>query len=106
MFDGTAGVRDEIGFLLIHQRYADWFFPGTSVLHTRLRYALLVPWIYESLKEKRPAPRDFVQAYAAAEHRLTGRLQFNQEEKTGETDGVIGGDVHPFLTGSHSDQAG
>ena len=37
------GVRDEIGFLILHQRYADYFFPGTSVLHTRLRYALFVP---------------------------------------------------------------
>ena len=24
---------------------ADRFFPGTSVLHTRLRYALFVPWL-------------------------------------------------------------
>ena len=44
---GTGeGVRDEIGFLIVHQRYADYFFPRTSVLHTRLRYALFVPWIY------------------------------------------------------------
>jgi hypothetical protein len=27
----TQGVRDEIGFLLIHQHYADRFFPGTSI---------------------------------------------------------------------------
>ena len=40
------GVRDEIGFLTVHQRYADRFFPGTSVLHTRLRYVLFVPWLY------------------------------------------------------------
>jgi hypothetical protein len=39
-------TRDEIGFLLIHQGFADRFFPGTSVLHTRVRYALFVPWIY------------------------------------------------------------
>src|ERR1022692_1405958 len=39
-------TRDEIGFLLIHQGFADRFFPGTSVLHTRVRYALFVPWLY------------------------------------------------------------
>ncbi|KAB0678465.1 hypothetical protein F6X38_15635 [Aureimonas leprariae] len=33
MLGGSAGVRDEVGFLLVHQRYADRFFPGTSVLH-------------------------------------------------------------------------
>lgn len=45
----SMGVRDEIGFLIIHQRYADLFFPGTSVLHTRARYALFVPWLFEDL---------------------------------------------------------
>ena len=38
--DEVQGVRDEIGFLAVHQAYADRFFPGTSVLHTRLRYRL------------------------------------------------------------------
>ena len=49
----SQGVRDEIGFLLIHQHYADRFFPGTSVLHTRLRYVLFVPWMYQSLWQGR-----------------------------------------------------
>jgi hypothetical protein len=35
MDNESMGVRDEIGFLTIHQRYADRFFPGTSVLHIR-----------------------------------------------------------------------
>ena len=39
------GVRDEVGFLALHQGLADRFFPGTSVLHTRLRYVLFVPWL-------------------------------------------------------------
>jgi hypothetical protein len=39
------GVRDEVGFLALHQSIADRLFPGTSVLHTRLRYALFVPWL-------------------------------------------------------------
>lgn len=39
------GVRDEIGFLALHQGIADRLFPGTSVLHTRLRYALFIPWL-------------------------------------------------------------
>lgn len=36
------GVRDEIGFLALHQAYADRFFPGTSVLQTRIKYVLFV----------------------------------------------------------------
>src|SRR3954463_11116344 len=49
MDEEPRGVRDEIGFLTIHQRYADCFFPGTSVLHTRARYAIFVPWLFEDL---------------------------------------------------------
>lgn len=93
MFGANAGVRDEVGFLIIHQRYADHLFPGTSVLHTRLRYTLLIPWLYQSLRAKRPAPKDFAQAFIDLEHRLTGRLQFKDGQ--GEPDGVIGGEVYP-----------
>jgi hypothetical protein len=53
--DESKGVRDEIGFLLIHQHYADRFFPGTSVLHTRLRYATFVPWQFMELQSGRRA---------------------------------------------------
>jgi hypothetical protein len=53
------GVRDEIGFLIVHQRYADRFFPGTSVLHTRLRYVLFVPWLYRD-EYMKPAPPNAV----------------------------------------------
>ena len=45
--DQTQGVRDEIGLLALHQAFSDLFFPGTSVLHTRLRYALFIPWLFE-----------------------------------------------------------
>jgi hypothetical protein len=93
MFGANAGVRDEVGFLIVHQRYADHLFPGTSVLHTRLRYILLIPWLYQSLRVKRPVPKDFAQAFIDLEHGLTGRLQFKDGE--GESDGVIGGEVYP-----------
>ncbi|RZI99646.1 MAG: hypothetical protein EON90_10625 [Brevundimonas sp.] len=93
LFGGAAGVRDEVGFLIVHQRYADRFFPGTSVLQTRLRYAFLIPWMYQSLRERRPPPKDFAQAFIDLEHAITGRLQFDGEG--GERDGVIGGEVYP-----------
>jgi hypothetical protein len=82
------GVRDEIGFLIIHQRYADYFFPGTSVLHTRLRYALFVPWIYQKLYEERSSGRaaDILQK---AEIALAGRL------KGAKGGGAIGGEKYP-----------
>jgi len=51
--DAADGVRDEIGFLALHQAYADRFFPGTSVLHTRLRYVLFIPWLYQKVIQQR-----------------------------------------------------
>jgi hypothetical protein len=35
--NGAQDPRDEIGFLILHQGFADRFFPGTSVLHTPVR---------------------------------------------------------------------
>lgn len=85
------GVRDEIGFLILHQRYADYFFPGTSVLHTRLRYTLFVPWIYQTLFEEASTGR-VADRLERQEVRLAGRLKSAKER------GVIGGLNYPDPT--------
>ena len=82
------GVRDEVGFLALHQGFADRFFPGTSVLHTRLRYALFVPWLLEAVAER--GGSDFAARFAAAETALAGQLRRQKNP-----DGVIGGRVWP-----------
>src|SRR6185503_14613199 len=89
--DAAEGVRDEIGFLALHQYYADRFFPGTSVLHTRLRYALFVPWMYQRMIER--GERHSVDA-AVEKHEvaLAGRLKKSNEE------GIIGGRSYPKPT--------
>ena len=87
MDEESMGVRDEIGLLTIHQRYADRFFPGTSVLHTRVRYALFVPWLFEDLAGLTgPAA---VRALRERERELAGRLRDAGESQ------VIGGRVFP-----------
>lgn len=76
------GVRDEIGFLVLHQAFSDHFFPGTSVLHTRLKYALFVPWL--------------IQASGGDEKRLNDlelRLQMRLAKADPEGGGVIGGSL-------------
>lgn len=84
MDEESTGVRDEIGFLTIHQSYADRFFPGTSVLHTRARYAIIVPWLFEDLAGLTGAAA--TRALRDRECELAGRL-------TGL--GVIGRRVFP-----------
>jgi Family of unknown function (DUF6361) len=87
MDEESMGVRDEIGFLTVHQRYADRFFPGTSVLHTRARYAVFVPWLFEDLAGLTgPAA---MRALRERERELAGRLKDAGESQ------VIGSRVYP-----------
>lgn len=78
------GVRDEVGFLNLHQAFSDRFFPGTSVLHTRLRYALFVPWLMSH------AQGDVAQL---RKHELSLTWQLNQGAD--KRNGVIGGTILP-----------
>jgi hypothetical protein len=87
MDEESMGVRDEIGFLTIHQRYADRFFPGTSVLHTRARYALFVPWLFEDLAGLTGPVA--TRALREREKDIAGRLRDAGESQ------VIGGRVYP-----------
>ena len=91
MDPAEQGVRDEIGFLYIHDAYANRFFPGTSVLQTRLRYALFVPWIYRRLFN-RVIKRDVEQELTREELILVSRLSQI------ETRGVIGRTIYPRPT--------
>ena len=85
------GVRDEVGFLALHQGFADRFFPGTSVLHTRLRYVLFVPWLME--KVAADAATDIARRFSAAETALAGQLKAGPDPH-----GIIGGRVWPRET--------
>jgi Family of unknown function (DUF6361) len=85
----TQGVRDEIGFLQIHQGFADRFFPGTSVLHTRIRYVHFIPWIYTDAAAKRGRGSDLRSSINRQLLQLTDRL------RRGDKKGVIGGDIYP-----------
>jgi hypothetical protein len=87
MDEESMGVRDEIGFLTIHQRYADHFFPGTSVLHTRARYAIFVPWLFEDLAGLTGPAAE--RALRERERVLAGRLRDAGESQ------VIGSRVFP-----------
>jgi hypothetical protein len=41
------GTVDELGVGSVRDTIANALFPGTSVLHTRLRYALFIPWLLQ-----------------------------------------------------------
>jgi hypothetical protein len=95
---GEQDTRDEIGFLLIHQGFADRFFPGTSVLHTRVRYALFVPWLFLHAAANGQRGSDLDATIRRELIQLAIRL------KKGERYGVIGGDKLGQLTSQPPDR--
>ena len=46
------GTLDEMGLGSLRDVLSDALFPGTSYIHTRLRYVLFIPWLYQ---RSRPA---------------------------------------------------
>src|SRR5580704_16110648 len=93
-------TRDEIGFLLIHQGFADRFFPGTSVLHTRVRYALFIPWLYRLAASSRQRGSDLDATIRRQLIQLAIRLKHIGQEPYD----VIGGDKLGQLTSQPPDR--
>jgi hypothetical protein len=91
MADGEKGVRDEVGFLGLHQAISDRLFPGTSVLHTRARYVLLVPWTMQRVA--RPGESDDLdRRLLRAEASLAGQCVLGSERGL-DVEGAIGTEV-------------
>lgn len=85
---GEKETRDELGIGGIRDAIADALFPGMSTIQTRLRYALFIPWIYQSLEQRQGASSRNVQRLARdSEVSLIGHLVEATNEK-----GVIGRD--------------
>ena len=88
---GPDGTRDELGFGVVHFAYADRFFPGTSVQHTKLRYVWFVCWSYLELQQRaagEPFPRGELERI---EDRTGHRLLRQYGNEDGH--GIIGGRV-------------
>ena len=83
-----AESRDELGLGQIRDALSDTLFPGTSVLLTRARYLLFVPWLYrEGARRGRQGSR--LSSWVDTQERLLiGALR-----KGGDSAGLIGGVV-------------
>ncbi|QSB16829.1 hypothetical protein JQS43_11390 [Natronosporangium hydrolyticum] len=44
--------RDELGIGQVRDAFSDLLFPGTSVVQTRARYLLIVPWCYQEAQRR------------------------------------------------------
>src|SRR4051812_1685875 len=80
--------RDELGIGQIRDAFSDLLFPGTSTLHTRARYLLLIPWCYRTAAKKAADGPDLERRAALNERKLIAVLN-----EAGATDGLIGRQV-------------
>lgn len=79
------GTVDELGIGSIRDALADALFPGTSVLQTRLRYVLFIPWLMQQAAKRSGSAAEMSAEFRSLEYRLINSLNAG-----GETVGVIG----------------
>ena len=85
-------TRDELGLGTIRDAFADYFFPGTSTVQTRVRYMLFVPWMYQRLEQKKTPSAQIAKKARNEETRLINELLKREPE-----DGVIGSEAGKAL---------
>jgi hypothetical protein len=78
-------TRDELGLGVVRDALADLLFPGTSTLHTRARYFLFIPWVYQRLADKGVASSEVARRARKAELELIDPLKENEDHE-----GIIG----------------
>jgi hypothetical protein len=84
--------RDELGIGQIRDAFSDTLFPGTSVIQTRARYFLFVPWIFrDGARRGRGGPQ--LKAWVdRQERKLIESLR-----DTGQVEGLIGRRAGPAV---------
>lgn len=92
------GTLDELGFGRIRDSFSDLLAPGVSTLHTRVRYYLFVPWIFQKLEAKQVPASDFEQRLRRLEVRLIDALHRGEGEE-----GIIGTESREDLNRFPSD---
>jgi hypothetical protein len=72
--------RDELGIGGLRDAISDRLFPGTSTIQTRLRYMLLIPWMYQDFEQKRVSANIFGARARQAELEMVQPLLDAEEE--------------------------
>ena len=76
---------DVLGLGPVRDAFSQMLHPGTSYIHTRLRYFMFLPWIFQRLEADRVRPGDFFRRLRDDEARLIDCLRH-----LGPGQGVIG----------------
>jgi len=76
---------DELGLGAVRDAFSEILFPGLNTIQTRLRYMLIIPWLYIELEKARVPSRDIARRARDFEYRISECLVEN-----GESEGVFG----------------
>jgi hypothetical protein len=76
---------DELGVGVVRDAFSDLLFPGTSTLHSRGRYVLFIPWIYQAIEHSSSRRQDPWKHARWSEIRLIDALLDSEDG-----DGTIG----------------
>ena len=90
--------RDELGLGRIRDALSDTLFPGTSVLLTRARYFLFIPWLFIEGARRGHRSSQLATWVDYQERRLIGALR-----NGGDLEGLIGRDVGAAVKNLPSD---
>ena len=82
MFE-TPGTVDDLGIGTLRDSISNKLFPGTSIIQTRARYFLFIPWIFQRAEERHPT--SVVGKAEDMERRLIDAIR-----KSDDLDGLIG----------------
>lgn len=91
LFEDTSTV-DELGIGSVRDTFSNALFPGTSTLHTRVKYFLFIPWLVDDVARHRWPVERSLQELRSRETKLIGALLAG-----GENQGVIGRDAKSML---------
>jgi hypothetical protein len=80
-----ADSRDELGVGLIRDVFSNLLFPGVSVIQTRARYLLFVPWLFQAGEQRRLRGAELLRWVDKEERKLIETLR-----KGGDLRGLIG----------------
>lgn len=71
---GTGDTVDKLGVGVVRDALADLLVPATSTLHSRSRYLLFVPWIYQTIERSSSCRRDSWRHVRRSDIQLIGEL--------------------------------
>ena len=88
------GTVDDLGLGGIRDAFSETLFPGTSTLHTRLRYVLFIPWLLQDASHKETLA-EMQSTFRANEFQLIDALK--RGEAANDAEGVMGRDAGDSL---------